>query len=53
MDFSFTDEQQQLRRTVREFAENGNRAPRHGVGRSLAFPSEIIPKAGANSDFSA
>lgn len=44
MDFSFTDEQQQLRRTVREFAE-GEIAP-HVMewDEASTFPSEIIPK---------
>jgi alkylation response protein AidB-like acyl-CoA dehydrogenase len=44
MDFSLTDEQQQLRRTVREFAE-GEIAP-HVMewDEASKFPSEIIPK---------
>src|ERR1700689_4724715 len=44
MDFSLTDEQQQLRRTVREFAE-GEIAP-HVMewDEASLFPSEIIPK---------
>lgn len=44
MEFSLTDEQQQLRRTVREFAE-GEIAP-HVMewDESSTFPSEIIPK---------
>ncbi len=44
MDFSFTDEQQQLRRTVREFAE-GEIAP-HVMewDEASRFPAEIIPK---------
>src|ERR1700723_2517058 len=44
MDFSLTEEQQQLRRTVREFAE-GEIAP-HVMEWDEAshFPSEIIPK---------
>jgi alkylation response protein AidB-like acyl-CoA dehydrogenase len=43
MDFSLTDEQQQLRRTVREFAE-GEIAP-HVMewDEASKFPSEIIP----------
>jgi alkylation response protein AidB-like acyl-CoA dehydrogenase len=46
LDFSLTDEQQQLRRTVREFAE-GEIAP-HVMEWDEAshFPSEIIPKLG-------
>ncbi|MGA3295791.1 MAG: acyl-CoA dehydrogenase [Candidatus Acidiferrales bacterium] len=44
MEFSLTDEQQQLRRTVREFAE-GEIAP-HVMewDEASKFPSEIIPK---------
>lgn len=44
MDFSFTDEQQQLRRSIREFAE-GEIAP-HVMewDEASKFPSEIIPK---------
>jgi alkylation response protein AidB-like acyl-CoA dehydrogenase len=44
MDFSLTDEQQQLRRTVREFAE-GEIAP-HVMewDEGSKFPAEIIPK---------
>ena len=44
MDFSLTDEQQHLRRTVREFAE-GEIAP-HVMewDEDSTFPSEIIPK---------
>jgi alkylation response protein AidB-like acyl-CoA dehydrogenase len=44
MDFSLTDEQQQLRRTVREFAE-GEIAP-HVMewDEASKFPVEIIPK---------
>jgi alkylation response protein AidB-like acyl-CoA dehydrogenase len=44
VDFSLTDEQQQLRRTVREFAE-GEVAP-HVMewDEASKFPSEIVPK---------
>ncbi|HZS71154.1 MAG TPA: acyl-CoA dehydrogenase family protein, partial [Candidatus Acidoferrum sp.] len=44
MEFSFTDEQQQLRRSVREFAE-GEIAP-HVMEWDEAshFPMEIMPK---------
>ncbi len=44
MDFSFTDEQQHLRKTVREFAE-GEIAP-HVMEWDEAshFPQEILPK---------
>ena len=44
MEFSLTDEQQQLRRTVREFAE-GEIAP-HVMewDEASKFPSELIPK---------
>ena len=44
MEFSLTDEQQQLRRTVREFAE-GEIAP-HVMewDEASQFPSEIVPK---------
>jgi alkylation response protein AidB-like acyl-CoA dehydrogenase len=46
VDFSFTDEQQQLRRSVREFAE-GEIAP-HVMewDEASKFPSELIPKLG-------
>ena len=44
MDFQFTDEQQQLRRSVREFAE-GEIAPHVMVwDEASRFPIEIIPK---------
>src|SRR5437763_7763031 len=44
VEFSFTEEQQQLRRSVREFAE-GEIAP-HVMewDEASAFPVEIIPK---------
>ena len=46
MDFTFTDEQQQLRKSVREFAE-GEIAP-HVMDwdESSHFPTEILPKLG-------
>ena len=46
MEFSFTDEQQQLRRSVREFAE-GEIAP-HVMewDESQHFPVELLPKLG-------
>ena len=44
MNFSFTDEQQQLRRSIREFAE-GEIAPHVMVwDEASRFPVEIIPK---------
>lgn len=44
VDFTFTDEQQQLRRTVREFAE-GEIAPHVMEWDEVSrFPSEVIPK---------
>ena len=47
MEFSLTDEQQQLRRTVREFAE-GEIAP-HVMewDEASRFPQEILPQLGA------
>jgi hypothetical protein len=46
VEFSFTDEQQQLRRTVREFAE-GELAPNvMEWDEASHFPSEIVPKLG-------
>src|SRR3984957_6937925 len=44
MDFSLTEEQQQLRRTVRDFAE-GEIAP-HVMewDEASRFPSELVPK---------
>ena len=44
MDFSFTDEQQQLRRTVREFAEAEIAPHVMEWDEASRFPSEIIPK---------
>lgn len=44
MDFSFTDEQQQLRRTVREFAEAEIAPNVMEWDEASHFPSEIIPK---------
>ena len=46
MDFSLTEEQQQLRRSVREFAE-GEIAPHVMEWDEVShFPREIIPKLG-------
>jgi alkylation response protein AidB-like acyl-CoA dehydrogenase len=46
VDFSFTDEQQQLRRTVREFAQ-GEIAPHVMAWDEAAhFPAELVPKLG-------
>ena len=44
MDFSFTDEQQQLRRTVREFAEAEIRPHVMEWDEASHFPEELIPK---------
>ena len=44
MDFSFTDEQQQLRRTVREFAESEIAPNVMEWDEASHFPSEIVPK---------
>ena len=44
MDFSLTDEQQQLRRTVREFAEAEIAPHVMEWDEASHFPSEIIPK---------
>ena len=44
MEFSLTDEQQQLRRTVREFAEAEIRPHVMEWDEASHFPSEIIPK---------
>jgi len=44
MEFSLTDEQQQLRRTVREFAEAEIRPHVMEWDEVSKFPSEIIPK---------
>ena len=38
MDFRLSEEQEILRRTVREFAESGDASPRDGVGRGAAVP---------------
>ena len=44
MDFSFTDEQQQLRRTVREFAESEIAPHVMEWDEASQFPSGLIPK---------
>src|SRR5271170_8448825 len=44
MEFSLTDEQQQLRRTVREFAEGEIASHVMEWDEASQFPSEIIPK---------
>ena len=44
MDFSFTDEQQQLRRSVREFAESEIAPHVMEWDEASCFPSELIPK---------
>src|SRR6202049_1545506 len=44
MDFSFTDEQLQLRRTVREFAEAEISPHVMEWDEASRFPSEVIPK---------
>jgi len=46
LDFSLTDEQQQLRRTVREFAETEIAPHVMEWDEASHFPSEIIPKLG-------
>ena len=46
MDFTFTDEQKHLRKSVREFAE-GEIAPHvHDWDESSHFPTELLPKLG-------
>ena len=44
MNFSFTDEQQQLRRTVREFAASEIAPHVMEWDETSQFPSELIPK---------
>jgi len=44
VDFSLTDEQQQLRRTVREFAESEIAPHSMEWDEASQFPSELIPK---------
>ena len=44
MDFSFTDEQQQLRRSVREFAESEIAPHVMEWDEASQFPCELIPK---------
>ena len=44
MDFSFTDEQQQLRRSVREFAESEIGPHVMEWDEASRFPAELIPK---------
>ena len=46
MDFSFTDEQQHLRRSVREFAESEIGPHVMEWDEASRFPSELIPKLG-------
>jgi alkylation response protein AidB-like acyl-CoA dehydrogenase len=46
VDFSFTDEQQQLRRTVREFAEAEIAPHVMDWDEASRFPAELIPKLG-------
>ena len=46
MDFSFTDEQEQLRKTVRSFAENEIKPHVMEWDEASHFPLEIIPKLG-------
>ncbi len=46
MDFTFTDEQQQLRRTVREFAEGEIRPHVMEWDEASHFPEELVPKLG-------
>ena len=46
MDFSFTDEQQQLGRSVREFAESEIAPHVMEWDEASRFPSELIPKLG-------
>jgi hypothetical protein len=47
LDFAFTDEQQQLRRTVREFAEREIRPHVMEWDEASRFPQEIVPKLAA------
>ena len=46
MDFSFTDEQNQLRRTVREFAHNEIAPHVMEWDEAAHWPSELVPKMG-------
>jgi alkylation response protein AidB-like acyl-CoA dehydrogenase len=46
MDFTFTDEQHQLRRTVREFAEAEIRPHVMEWDEASHFPMELVPKLG-------
>jgi len=46
VDFSFTDEQQQLRRTVREFAQNEIAPHVMEWDEAAHWPSELVPKMG-------
>jgi alkylation response protein AidB-like acyl-CoA dehydrogenase len=46
VDFSFTDEQQQLRRSVREFAESEIAPHVMEWDEASRFPEELIPKLG-------
>jgi alkylation response protein AidB-like acyl-CoA dehydrogenase len=46
VDFSLSDEQEQIRRTVREFAESEMRAHVMEWDEASRFPSELVPKLG-------
>ena len=46
MDYSFTDEQHQLRRSVREFADSEIAPHVMEWDEASRFPSELIPKLG-------
>jgi hypothetical protein len=46
MDFSFTEEQQQLQRSIREFAENELRPHVMEWDEASHFPIELLPKLG-------
>jgi alkylation response protein AidB-like acyl-CoA dehydrogenase len=46
MDFSFTEEQEQLRKTIREFAEGELRPHVMEWDEAAHFPIELIPKLG-------
>ena len=48
MDFTFTDEQKHLRKNRPRIRRGRNRSARHGVGRSLAFPSRTHPQTRGN-----
>jgi len=47
-EFGFSDDQRQLRKTIREFTEAEIRPARHGMGRDAALPRGRLPHLGSS-----